>query len=81
MVRRWYISLTTLALAVGSVLAAGSASAAAAAHHPGPSHITPGGMMVRPASNAAGPSARGVRHQVESTNWSGYAVTGGSGAC
>ena len=32
--------------------------------------------MVDQVAPAAGPSARGVRHQVESTNWSGYAVTG-----
>jgi hypothetical protein len=54
----------------GSVLAAGSASAAATAGHPGPAHaITPGGLMIRPAGQAGGPSARGVRHQDESTNW------------
>ncbi len=78
MLRRWCIPLTTLALVVGSMLAAGSAVAGTTAQGPSSSHaVTPGGMMVRP---AAGPTARGVRHQVESTNWSGYAVTGASGA-
>jgi hypothetical protein len=81
MLRRWCIPLTTLALVVGSMLAAGSAEAGTTAQRPSSSHaVTPGGMMVRPAGHAAGPSARGVRRQVESTNWSGYAVTGGSGA-
>jgi Peptidase A4 family len=81
MLRRWRIPLTTLALVFGSMLAAGSASAAVTARHPAPARgITPGGLMVRPGGQAAGPSARGVRHQDESTNWSGYAATGGTGA-
>jgi Peptidase A4 family len=80
MSRRWCIPVTTLALVVGAMLAAGSTAAAATAQRPGPSHaIMPGGLMIRPAGHAAGPSV-GVRHQAESTNWSGYAVTGGSGA-
>ncbi len=55
--------------------------------HPGVTHVrpggavnafTPGGVMQRP-SGALG-RAHGIRNQAQSTNWSGYAVTGGSGA-
>ena len=49
MIRKWCIPLATLALVFGSMLAAGSASAAAMGPHPGVSHFTPGGLMVRPA--------------------------------
>jgi hypothetical protein len=79
MIRKWCIPLTTLALVFGSMLAAGSASAAAMAPHPGVSHFTPGGLMVRPAGHVAG-SPKAHLNQDESTNWSGYAVTGASGA-
>jgi Peptidase A4 family len=79
MLRRWCIPRTTLALVFGSMLAAGSASAAATTPHP--SHgITPGGLMVRPAGHSGSPGVSGVRHQDESTNWSGYAATGANGA-
>ena len=79
MSRRWCIPLTALALVFGSMLAAGSASAATTAAHPGVSHFTPGGVMVRPAGHAAGSQKVHV-NQDESTNWSGYAVTGANGA-
>jgi hypothetical protein len=61
------------------MLAAGSASAATMAQHPGASHFTPGGLMVRPAGHQAG-STKGHLNEDESTNWSGYAVTGANGA-
>jgi hypothetical protein len=72
--------------------AAGSASAAVTAHHPGISHagrshvrpggavhaFRPGGVMQRPSGAHA--RAHGVRNaSTTSTNWSGYAVTGASG--
>jgi hypothetical protein len=79
MIRKWCIPLTTLALVFGSMLAAGSASAAATAPHPGVSHFTPGGLMVRPGGHVAG-SPKAHLNQDQSTNWSGYAVTGASGA-
>jgi hypothetical protein len=60
------------------LMAAGSASAAAATHPI--VHVSqPGGLMVRPAG-AAGASVQGRHAEAESTNWSGYAATGGNGA-
>jgi Peptidase A4 family len=88
MTRRWFIPLTTIALAFGSLMAAGSASAAVTTTHPGVTHARPGstvhafvhgGLMKRPAGAAAA-RAHGVRNQAQSTNWSGYAVTGSAGA-
>ena len=86
MVRRWCIPLTTMALVIGTWLAAAGASAAPRATHSALSHpaatqgFVPGGRMVRPA--AGQPSARhGVSNaEVQSTNWSGYAATGANGA-
>ncbi len=80
MTRRWRIPLTTMALLVGSWLAAGTALAApVAAHHPSAAGFSPGGRMISPAGLAR-PSSRSGRFQEESTNWSGYAATGGTGA-
>jgi Peptidase A4 family len=84
LLRRWSIPFATLALVVGSVavssaLAAGAASAAV---HPAVHHAVrgwnPGGVMHHVSGVA--PAAGGVRHADQSTNWSGYAVTGGTGA-
>jgi hypothetical protein len=83
LLRRWSIPLTTFALVVGSALAAGGATAAQAAVHPA-AHpaamhgFNPGGVMHH--VTGAAPAAAGVAHADESTNWSGYAVTGASGA-
>jgi hypothetical protein len=89
MLRRWSIPIATVALAFGSLLGlAGTASAAAGPHpaaatarpHPAAARgFTPGGVMHRPAGLAHS-AASGVRGQAESTNWSGYAVTGADGA-
>jgi len=79
MSRRWCIPLTTLALVVGSMLAAGTASATVLAPRPSAAQVTPGGLMTRPAGPAAG-SQQAHLNQDESTNWSGYAVTGANGA-
>ena len=65
------------------MLAAGAASAAVhpAAHHavrPAVRGWNPGGVMHH--VSGVSPAAGGVRHADQSTNWSGYAVTGGTGA-
>lgn len=93
MVRRWSIPILTVTLAFGTMLAlAGTASAgtASAAHHPtttlvrpGGSHsaFKPGGLMARPTgAGALRTKGRDGQYQAESTNWSGYAVTGSNGA-
>jgi Peptidase A4 family len=85
MIRRWYIPLTAMALVLGSWLAASSASAApaaarVAAEHPATAGFVPGGRLIRP-GGVAQPSVAGARNaEVESSNWSGYAATGASGA-
>ena len=53
--------------------------ASAAPQSPAFRSFTPGGLMVRPAGQVAG-SPKAHLDQDESTNWSGYAVTGASGA-
>ena len=90
MLRRWSIPLATLVIAVGSLLglAAGNASAATV-HHPSTTTsrpggaavrgFEPGGVMLRP-GGAARATERNGHFQAESTNWSGYAVTGSNGA-
>jgi hypothetical protein len=84
--RLWSLPLTALALVAGSFLGAGGASAAThAPAHPAAVHpaavkgFNPGGLL-KPASGQARPAIGRVRHAEESTNWSGYAVTGGTGA-
>jgi hypothetical protein len=86
MIRRWCIPLTTIALVFGSLMAAGAASASVAAH-PGTTQVrpggavhafVPGGLMKQPAGALA--KASGPQNAADSTNWSGYAVTGSSGA-
>ncbi len=84
--RRLCLSLLTLALAAGSLLAAaGGASAAPMAAHPAGHHVTlragfrPGGLMIRP-GGVSRVSHHGRFTTALSTNWSGYAVTGGNGA-
>ena len=81
MSRRWCIPITTLALVIGSMLAAGAAAAAPLTSHPAAAHaIRPGGVMVRPAGGARPAARRGRHTEVSSSNWSGYAATGGNGA-
>jgi hypothetical protein len=86
MVRRWSIPVITLTLAFGSMLAvAGTASASAGGHtsaiRPGAAvhAFRPGGLMARP-TGAMRVEGRDARFQADSTNWSGYAATGGNGA-
>jgi Peptidase A4 family len=90
--RSWPVLFTTGILTCGGLLAAVS-PAAAAGSYAGPSGagVRPGGTMVLPSGSAEGwttlPSAGaagvvGFRAttEVSSTNWSGYAATGSSGA-
>ncbi len=78
MSRRWCIPITTLALVGGSMLAAGSASAVPLPAPGSAIHrITPGGPMVAPAGHSARPDGR-AWNSVDSSNWSGYAATGGT---
>ena len=71
MLRRWCILLAMLALTAGTAITASSASAATA-----PGGFTPGGPihLVGTSPEVSG----GIRHQAESTNWSGYAATTGT---
>src|SRR6266704_2188225 len=73
MLRRWGILLGMLTLLAGMAVATtGSASA-------GTMGFRPGGPIQLVGSAAAVPNARGgIRHQAESTNWSGYAATTGT---
>lgn len=90
MIRRWCIALTSSALVFGSLMAAaGSANASVTAHAGAKAvHVggairgwTPGGLMQRPTGTATAiKAAHGISHEATSTNWSGYAVTGGNGA-
>ncbi len=85
MARRWRIPLATLVLTLGSMFAAAtSASAAPAGHQSGhavttPSGFQPGGRMIRP-GGVDNVTTRAGHTTAQSTNWSGYAVTGGTGA-
>src|SRR5215469_460989 len=72
MLRRWGILLGMLTLIGGMAVATGSASAATVGFRPGgPIHLVGSAAAV---ANARG----GIRHQAESTNWSGYAATTGT---
>jgi Peptidase A4 family len=78
-----------VALALLGFALTGTASAAVA-HHPATTSIRPGtasahsfrpgGLLVRPAGAARSAARAGRYQEVESTNWSGYAVTGSDGA-
>ncbi|HEX3488470.1 MAG TPA: G1 family glutamic endopeptidase [Streptosporangiaceae bacterium] len=87
MIRRWCIPLAATALVLGTLMAAAGGANASVATHPGVTHVRPGGvvhafkpggLMQRPTGALA--RTHGIKNQAESTNWSGYAVTGGSGA-
>jgi hypothetical protein len=87
MIRRWCIPITTVALVFGSLMASAASANAAVTHPPTTTHVRPGaavhafkpgGLMQRPTGAAA--RAHGIKNQAESTNWSGYAVTGSNGA-
>src|SRR5580658_4808928 len=89
MIRRWSIPLFALAATLGSVMAAGTASATPAAAHATPrvtnlTEVQPGGAMLaggQAAAHAApaAHAAAGAKTTDESTNWSGYALSGSNG--
>jgi hypothetical protein len=79
MLRRWCVPLAGLGLVLGSIAAAGMASAAPASPHTQAAHV------IGPAAHLVGPASHGTRPLVahggpvnaaSSTNWSGYAATG-----
>jgi Peptidase A4 family len=78
MVRRWSIALGALTLAIGSLALSGPAVAAASTHAAAApaARFVPGGLF----KPAPGLHAQKVGGRVlsYSTNWSGYAVTGGT---
>jgi hypothetical protein len=94
MIRRWCIPFAVLALVVGSALATAGGASAGVARGPhvtarphvtsarpggGPHSFRPGGVMLR--AHGAGATALHAKSnaEVESSNWSGYAVTGSDG--
>jgi hypothetical protein len=84
MFHRWRLPLAAAAMISASLLAAASAASAATTSHPGTTSVRPGGAVsgfqpgglikrsTRPDPN--------IKHGTQSTNWSGYAVTGSDGA-
>src|ERR1700721_1083408 len=79
MLRRWCIPLAGLGLVLGSVAAAGTASAAPATQHA--SHlIRPAVHLIRPAGHGTRPLVAhgGPANATTSTNWSGYAAASGT---
>jgi hypothetical protein len=72
MLRRWGILLAMLTLTAGLTVAAGSASAGTMGFRPG------GPIQLVGTTGAAAPNLRGISHQAQSTNWSGYAGTTGT---
>ena len=88
---RWRVPLAAAALVLGSAGAAlgsaGAVGAATTATHPGITHTRPGGSVggFQPGGLLKGHGATAARsgatrNGTTSTNWSGYVVTGGSGA-
>jgi hypothetical protein len=75
--RRWLIPLA--ALAVGLAAGVGATSASAATSSGLPAGIQPGGaaIQVSPGSATFAPRSNAVANETASTNWSGYAATGG----
>jgi hypothetical protein len=87
-IRRWTIPITIMSLVFGSALAAASSASAARIHHPATtrtrpgdaiSSFRPGGPMARAGGPMRAPGRNVANATVTSTNWSGYAVTGGTG--
>ncbi len=81
MLRRWCIPLAGLTLVVGSMFVAASAAASTQGPRAPAAHVSRlGGPMIRPAGHVTLPltGRGGVRNQVVSTNWSGYAANGGT---
>jgi hypothetical protein len=79
MLRRWCIPLAGLGIVLGSVAAAGTASAAPATQHA--THmIRPAAHIIRPAGHGTRPLVAhgGPANAASSTNWSGYAAASGT---
>jgi hypothetical protein len=79
MLRRWCIPLAGLGIVLGSVAAAGTASAAPATQHA--THLVrPAVHLIRPAGHGTRPLVAhgGPANAATSTNWSGYAAAGGT---
>ena len=79
MLRRWCIPLAGLGLVLGSVAAAGTASAAPAAQHA--THLVrPAVHLIRPAGHGTRPLVAhgGPANAATSSNWSGYAAASGT---
>lgn len=79
MLRRWCVPLGGLGLVIGSIAAAGTASAAPVAPHAHAAQLTrPAMHLVRPANHGTRPMAAhaGRNAATQSTNWSGYAASG-----
>src|ERR1700761_8860067 len=88
----WRVPLAAVALILGSLGAAvgtaGAAGAATTVSHPGTTTTRPGGTVggfqpggLIKAHGATAAASRGVKAgSTTSTNWSGYVLTGGSGA-
>ena len=77
--RRWSIPLITLVLVIASVAAAAGASARSPAPRPQAGHMLPAHVAQPggPVANLLGPHSAPISHAT-STNWSGYAATGGT---
>ena len=75
MLRRWGIVLAMGVLAVGTAVTASGASAGTTA-----GGFIPGGPIHLVGASSASAQARagGIRHEAQSTNWSGYAATTGT---
>ena len=89
MIPRWCATLAGAGLMFGSLMAVTGAGAANAATtpHPGRTHVRPGGVVngfipggVMQHPTGAIAQEHGRRNGDESSNWSGYAVTGSDGA-
>jgi Peptidase A4 family len=88
----WRVPLAAVVLMLGSLGAAvgtaGAAGAATTVAHPGTTHTRPGGTVggfqpggLIKAHGSTATATRGVKNgSTTSTNWSGYVLTGGSGA-
>jgi Peptidase A4 family len=76
--RRWLIPLAALAVAVAPAL--GATSASASTHSSKTLAVQPGGQavhVIKPATGVLG-ARSGLLNEVASTNWSGYAASGGT---
>ncbi len=81
--RRWGIPLAGLGMVLGSMAAAGTAAAAPAAHHIAVTRVIgPAAHLIRPSGHGTRPLTAhgGPANAAQSTNWSGYAASGGNGS-